>query len=213
MKPKVIGAGVGRTGTYSLKLALERLLGGACYHMVEVFQNPDHIPAWHQAALDNPADMIDIIGRYEAAVDWPVASFWRELSEAYPESLIVVSDRDPDDWWQSVQATIFRPENEERMNDMEAWGAMIRAVLDSRFTLDIANKESCLAAYAKHYEEVRRDAPKSRTIEWRAVDGWTPLCDALGVPIPDEPFPKANTREEFLKRFAQAGDEVGAGEH
>jgi hypothetical protein len=49
---RVVGVGVGRTGTSSLKLALETLLGGPCYHMREVIAHkPEHVRIWHNAAL------------------------------------------------------------------------------------------------------------------------------------------------------------------
>src|SRR5579884_4290855 len=104
---RVIGAGIGRTGTHSLKLALERLLGGRCYHMVEVFQRPEHIPVWAAAAKGEPVDYRRLLDGYVAAVDWPSAAFWPELAAAFPDAVIVLSSRDADGWWRSASRTIF----------------------------------------------------------------------------------------------------------
>src|SRR5207244_616186 len=108
MALKVVGAGLGRTGTMSLKQGLETLLGEPCYHMYEVFQHLDHVPLWHDAALGKPVDWDKIFDGYTAAVDWPVGSFWQEVSEYYPDSLIVLSSRDPEKWWTSANETIFK---------------------------------------------------------------------------------------------------------
>src|SRR5579859_522535 len=107
MDLEVVGAGLGRTGTHSLKLALERLLGAPCYHMVEVFAHPEHVPAWHSAALDKMPAWNEVLAGYAAAVDWPASAFWAELSEAFPDALVVLSVRDPEDWWRSAHETIF----------------------------------------------------------------------------------------------------------
>lgn len=109
MTLRVVGAGLGRTGTTSLKLALERLLGGPCYHMSEVFQHPEHIGHWHGAARGDMPDWRALFAGYVAAVDWPAASFWREISAAFPQALVVLSVRDPDAWWQSASSTISPP--------------------------------------------------------------------------------------------------------
>ncbi|HSI71633.1 MAG TPA: sulfotransferase, partial [Fimbriimonas sp.] len=107
MALKVVGAGLGRTGTHSLKLGLEKLLGAPCYHMAEVFERPQDVPVWHQAALGNMPDWDKFLAGYAAEVDWPSSAFWDELSQAYPESLILLSVRDPESWWESASQTIF----------------------------------------------------------------------------------------------------------
>ncbi|MDE2487101.1 MAG: sulfotransferase family protein, partial [Alphaproteobacteria bacterium] len=106
MTLKVIGAGYGRTGTMSLKLALEQLGFGPCYHMVEVFKNPQ-APAWWLEAADGRPDWAKIFNGYSATVDWPSATFYRELAEAYPDAKVILTERDPEAWFRSTQATIF----------------------------------------------------------------------------------------------------------
>ncbi|MDQ3944013.1 MAG: sulfotransferase family protein, partial [Actinomycetota bacterium] len=108
MALRVVGAGVGRTGTTSLQLALEELLGARCYHMMEVFPQPGHVEAWHQAVKGNLPEWDQLLAGYGAAVDWPVSGFWRELSVAYPDAVVVLSVREsPEVWWKSASQTIL----------------------------------------------------------------------------------------------------------
>ena len=105
---KVVGAGVGRTGTHSLKLALEQLLGGACYHMVEVFDHLDHVPTWSAALKGERVDWEPVLGSYSAVVDWPGAGCWDAIAEAYPDAFVLLSTRaDAETWWTSANATIL----------------------------------------------------------------------------------------------------------
>jgi sulfotransferase family protein len=198
MSLRVVGAGLGRTGTHSLKLALEQLLGAPCYHMIEVFGHPEHIASWQQAADGNMPDWDALFDGYAAAVDWPVASFWREVSEAYPDALILLSERDPDAWWKSANDTIFnfthRPPAE---GGDRAWFDMVSTMMRNRFTADLDDEAAAKAAFVRHNDDVRRTAPKDRLLEWRTGEGWAPLCDVLGVAVPDAPFPHVNTTEEF----------------
>ena len=197
MALRVVGAGVGRTGTKSLKFALERVLGEPCYHMSEVFQHPEHIAMWHEAARGQMPDWHALFEGYAAAVDWPVGSFWPEISQAFPDAVIVLSKRDPESWWHSANATIF---GAIQRVDNNPWREMIDEMFGARFTSAITDKRACIEAYERHVAQVRHSAPKDRLLEWSATDGWQPLCAALDIRVPDEPFPHANSREEFLAR-------------
>jgi hypothetical protein len=199
MPLRVVGAGLGRTGTHSLKLGLERLLGTPCYHMVEVFRHPEHVPAWHSAAVGQMPDWNEVFAGYAAAVDWPSSAFWPELSEAFPDALVVLSVRDPEAWWRSAHETIFSTLN--RVPSSE-WRAMIEALFTARFTADVTDRDACIAAFERHNARVRASVPPGRLLEWHASQGWEPLCAALGLPVPDEPFPHVNTREEWAARRA-----------
>jgi hypothetical protein len=198
---KLIGAGVGRTGTHSLKLALEELLGGPCYHMSELFGRDDDIAVWHAAARGEPADLNAMLEGYEATVDWPAAAFWHELAAANPDAVVLLSLRSsPEAWWASFERTIATqlqtpvPEDEVRWNERRA---LTMDMMANRFTPDFANREAAIAAYGRNTDEVRRAIPAGRLVEWQPGDGWGPLCAALGVPEPAEPFPHTNTSEDF----------------
>ena len=209
---RVVGAGQGRTATHSLKIALERLLGAPCYHMREVFDHPEHIPYWRAAAEGHMPDWDRLFEGYVAAVDWPAAAFWPELMTAYPDALVLLSIRDPDSWWDSASNTIFpssRQYGEQDENGRE-WFEMVMAMMKSRFTTELDNKEAAIAAFNANNQRVREVVPPSRLLEWQAGDGWAPICEALGLPVPDEPFPLTNTREEWAARRAAAEEEATA---
>lgn len=201
MTLRLVGAGLGRTGTLSLKIALEKLLGAPCYHMAEVFGRPEHVPLWHGAARGKMPDWRALFAGYAAGVDWPGASFWPELSAAFPDAVVLLSVReDADAWWRSASGTIFPS---SRSMDPEApWRKMVEAIFETRFTAALDDRDACIAAYEAHNARVRRLVPPERLVEWTPRDGWAPLCRALDVAVPDEPFPRANTTEEFLARQA-----------
>ncbi|MHB8637751.1 MAG: sulfotransferase family protein [Fimbriimonadaceae bacterium] len=211
MALKVVGAGLGRTGTHSLKLAMEKLLGAPCYHMVEVFEHPEHVPVWHAAARGEAVDWNALMNGYAAAVDWPASAFWPELSQAFPEALIVLSVRDVEAWWRSTQNTIFNEIENPRFAQMKDWLDMVVAMFEARFTTELHNHDACVAAFERHNAEVIERAPANRLLVWQATEGWAPLCSALGLPVPDEPFPLTNTTEEFrARRAAEAAETARA---
>ncbi|MEM7540016.1 MAG: sulfotransferase family protein [Pseudomonadota bacterium] len=200
MSLRVIGAGVGRTGTTSLKLALEQLLGGRCYHMHEVFPNEEHIPLWHQAALGEMPNWSEMFAGWSAAVDWPASAFWPELASAFPNALLIFSYRDPDAWWQSASNTIF-PATVKAEDS--PWRRMISDLFKHRFTEAIENRDKAIAAFNAHNAQVRATAPRHRLVEWQAGDGWEPICRGLGLPVPDAPFPHENTTSDFKSRVGK----------
>jgi hypothetical protein len=166
--------------------------------MAEVFENPHHIPLWHDAAQGRSVDWNAILAGYSTAVDWPAAAFWRELSDEHPDAKILLSFRDPEDWWASASATIFR--FRQGPPEMDAFFAMVQALFENRFVADIDDKDACIAAYNRLNDEVRKNADPNRLVEWSPGDGWAPLCKMLDVPIPNEPFPHSNSRDEFIAR-------------
>lgn len=198
MTIRIVGAGLGRTGTHSLKVALEQLLGAPCYHMVEVFAHPEHVPAWHAAMLDEPVDWPKVFDGYEATVDWPGGGVWREISAVYPDAPVLLSSRrTTDEWWKSASRTIFEGLVANPVAPgMEEWRAMADAML-KRLTPEWPDETATKAAYERHNAAVRAEVPASRLVDWHPEDGWAPLCAALDVPVPDAPFPVTNTTAEF----------------
>lgn len=191
-----------RTATRSLKLALPLLTGGPCYHMTDVFDHPEHIPTWQRALDGHPPDWHEFLGGYSAAVDWPASALWRQLAEAFPDAPIVLSTRtDGETWWRSADATIMEGlrQTEDRGEWWEMCNNLWQRTLCSGWADPLANAD----AYERYVNEVRRTAPPERLLEWRAREGWAPLCEALGVPIPDGPFPHANSTEEWQERRRQ----------
>lgn len=201
---RVIGAGLGRTGTASLKIALERLLDGPCYHMSEVFERPGDVPIWHSAVRGEPVDWGTIFSGYEAAVDFPTAVFWEELADAYPDAYVLLSVRDADSWWRSARETILptvtTPPDPDASDDRRAWHAMVGDLFRTRFATDLSDETAVKAAFDRHLAAVRAGIDPERLVEWHPSRGWEPLCDTLGLPVPGDPFPHTNTTEEFLAR-------------
>lgn len=220
MTLRVVGAGLPRTGTKSLQAALERLLGARCYHMSELFQNFEHALGWRDALRGNFPDWDVFLKGYAAGVDWPVSWFWRELSSAYPDSIVLLSRRSSaESWHRSMDSTVLerrrvfarngwdtgvKPPIEElpqwcantTEEQLEAFGEIFQGLGGTAFP-DPDDRESILALYERHLEEVRSTIPSHRLVEWEPGDDWEPLCTALGVPVPDEPFPYENRTADF----------------
>ena len=201
MQLKVVGAGLGRTGTMSLKKALEQLTGGPCYHMFEVFEHPESVAVWHSVVRGESEDWEALMGGYTASVDWPAAAYWPELCAANPDAIVLLSSRaTPEEWWASMQKTIINvltmdlPPGDE---GMAAHRAMVLDLFARRFTPDWRDPRAAVAAYTRHNERVRSEVPAGRLVDWRPGDGWQPICAALDVAVPSDPFPHENSSAEF----------------
>src|SRR5438093_5085141 len=129
MTLRVVGAGVGRTGTGSLKLALEKLLGGPCYHMLEVFPRPDHVQKWYAAMQGEETDWDALLDGFVATVDWPACTFWRDLADENLDAPILLSTRDPEDWWRSCDRTIWEVFRRGDDGNNPEWYAMATKML------------------------------------------------------------------------------------
>jgi hypothetical protein len=133
-----------------------------------------------------------------ATVDWPASAFWRELADANPDAVIVLSTRrSAAEWWESSDATVFAVMRKEALPEYGDWLQMCKELVVREIGEDWDDWDAAQAFYEQHNEHVRREAPADRLLEWRASDGWEPLCAALGVPVPAEPFPHTNTRAEW----------------
>ncbi len=212
MSLRVVGAGVGRTGTTSLKAALEQLLGGRCHHMFEMLDNEPQVVGWTAAFRGEPVDWSALLADYVAQVDWPGASFWPELTAANPDALVILSVRDPDSWYTSASDTIFAAMGRSD-EEVGPWIAAVRRMLGQRFSDQFSDPDAMIAAYERHNDAVRRAVPADRLLEWTPADGWTSICRRLGVPVPDEPFPWANTTEDFQAMVAALALGAASGDH
>lgn len=199
MTLSVVGAGLGRTGTNSLKLALEQLLDGPCYHMSELFPRPQHIPVWHEAIHGRPVDWATLFEGFRATVDWPGAAVWDQIHESYPDAVVVLSVRQsPEAWWNSFSQTILAV-MERGQTDAPAddpWFAMATSML-GQFSPGGLDRDSAIRAYEAHNETVRQTVPAGQLVEWEPGQGWGPLCAGLGLAEPAAPFPHVNTADDF----------------
>lgn len=203
MPLEVIGAGYGRTGTLSLKLALEQLGFGPCFHMSEAIANPVCIPSWVEAANGRP-DWERLFAGYRATVDHPGCAFYSELAAAYPRAKVVLTVRNPNDWFDSTQATVFSPKMRERVADPLFKEFLTRTVW-GLFGDGIDDREYMVAAFERRIAEVERTIASERLLIFEASQGWEPLCNFLEVPVPATPFPRVNSRAEMMAMLSAAG--------
>ena len=197
MPLKVVGAGFGRTGTLSLKIALERLGVGPCYHMAEVFPRPQHVAMWHRLAFEHQIDWDELFRGFHATVDWPSARWWREIAAHYPDARVLLSVRDPEAWYKSMSDTIYQPLKEPAPDDapeiVRLQSEMARkAILAETFDNRFEDKAHAIDVFNRHNQEVRDTIDPGRLLTFDVREGWAPLCRFLEVPIPDEPFPRLN---------------------
>jgi hypothetical protein len=209
---KIIGAGFGRTGTRSLKDALEMLGFGPCYHMVEVFEHPEHVALWQAATKGESVDWQEIFHEYQATVDWPACTFYKELMATYPNAKVLLSVRDPEKWYESAKSTIYQVNQRRRtfFNSLlfllfklmrpgiVAGVPMVNQLIwKGTFHDRFEDKEYAISVFNQHNEEVKNYVPPEKLLIYSVKDGWEPLCAFLGVPVPDVPFPHLNDRESF----------------
>jgi hypothetical protein len=209
----LIGAGLPRTGTLTQKVALEQLGVGPCYHWVNVLADLSHVELWDRA-LDGHAPWDEIFAGHRSTVDWPGGYFYRGLMDAYPDAKVLLSVRDPESWEPSFRETIVEMCYGETLMPLLAHA---RAQVDPAFERYLAlvdrmfwGPQGTFAAghepaqlieqMLAHHERVKRDVPAERLLVWEVTDGWEPLCEFLGVDVPDGPLPHANDRETFLGR-------------
>lgn len=206
MPLQVIGAGFGRTGTNSLQVALEKLGFGPCHHMRELMTHPEQAPTWQAAYRGETIDWRSFLADYRACVDWPACTFYRELMDAFPDAKVLLSVRDPERWYESARETIYTL-NAITPRWLRQVAPPLRAILgtaqpiwDKVFDGRFHDKAHAIAVFEAHVAEVKRVVPPERLLVYEVTQGWEPLCEFLGVPVPDEPFPRLNDREEMLRR-------------
>ncbi|MGV9308351.1 sulfotransferase family protein [Nonomuraea sp. NPDC004354] len=218
---RVIGAGFPRTGTSSMKAALERLGLGPCYHMFEVLTNPDHVDRWLPLASGGPVDWETVLDGYRSTMDWPASHFWREQAAAYPDAKVVLTVRDPHRWYRSMTELIANGPGRELPADlpepaatvfrsMERLGPVMEHIVGSTFgagyslRTGLPDEDTAVAAFHRHVAEVKESLPAERLLVFDVREGWAPLCDFLEVPVPaGEPFPHLNDSEAMKKNLGR----------
>lgn len=194
MALKLIGVGMGRTGTASLKVALEQLGLGTCYHMSEVMQHPESIQDWIDAA-DGEPDWNRIFENYGATVDNPGCGFWKELTSYYPDAKVVLTVREADKWFESTSETIHSAEFAEFIKN-SPWGEMIQKTVFDTMENRMLDREFIVSWYNSRNKEIIETIEPERLLVYEVKEGWGPLCKFLDVPVPDTEFPRVNSREE-----------------
>ncbi len=208
MALQVIGAGFGRTGTTSLKAALEQLGFSKCHHMEEVMTSRSQTAFWW-ALAERGADTADtgwdeIFEGFQASCDWPSSTYWEELHRHYPEAKIILTVRDEQRWYESCSATIYSISflvptwitrmipPLHRMNTM-----VIASVWDGVFHGRFEDRDHAVKIYRAHVAYVKATAPPDKLLVFEAKQGWEPLCQFLGVPVPEGSYPHLNDSARF----------------
>jgi Sulfotransferase domain len=205
MTLRIIGAGFGRTGTLSLKQALEDLGFGPCYHLYEIRNRPELLPPWIDALAGKAQDWDQVFSGYVSQVDWPASFYWKDLFRKYPAAKVILTLRDPDAWFASLQATIVPSvtvgaqhgdtEHARAVSEM-----VYRTIHQGLFHGRMSDRDFVLKIWQDHVDEVRRTVPPDQLLEFDVRHGWQPLCGFLGVPVPEAAFPATNSTEDFLSR-------------
>ena len=208
MTLKVIGAGFGRTGTLSLKEALEKLGFGPCHHMKEVILNPEQAEYFYLASMGEKVDWDEVFKDYNSAVDWPSVAYYQELSDKYPDAKVVLGMRDSGSWYDSASKTIY-----QMSQHFPKWIRFIlpradkifkmidKTVFGEPFSYQFEDREFAMRVFNDHVKEVKRSISEEKLLMHSAKDGWEPLCAFLDVPVPEEPYPWVNDSKEFTRRL------------
>ncbi len=199
----IIGAGFGRTGTNSLRLALNAIGAGPCYHMNEVRHNPGHKIMWSDIAFGNTPDWDKLFENYQSAVDWPATHYWDQLISRYPDAKVILTVRDPDAWFKSFSNTIYKSihlpvEDDIPTEDLLHRKMIYKIIAEDTFNGRAHERKAAIRVFNRRINEVQDAVHEDRLLIYRIKDGWEPLCKFLDVPVPDQPFPKTNTTADFI---------------
>ena len=199
----IIGAGFGRTGTNSLKLALEHLGFGPCHHMFEVRDNPAQLPGWEAAARGAAVNWENIFEGYRSQTDWPGARYWRELAGHFPNAKIILTVRNPDQWYDSVEATILPLLASRGKLPTPHLNALVEMAIETvavqLFDGRMTDRAHAKSVFREHIATVQTEIPKDRLLTFDMREGWAPLCRFLGADVPNIPFPNTNSSKQFAE--------------
>ncbi len=210
MALQVIGAGFGRTGTTSLKAALEQLGFAKCHHMEEVMKSAAQVRFWQTLSDGGEVDWDEVFEGFQSSCDWPSCSYWEQLHHRYPDAKIVLSVRDETRWYESVLATIYPATF--MLPRWLVWlvppfarlyKMTVATVWDDVFDGRFEDREHALQVYRDHIDRVKATAPSDQLLVFEAKDGWQPLCDFLDVPVPENDYPHLNDTAQ-IRRMIRA---------
>jgi hypothetical protein len=217
MSLEIIGTGLARTGTMSLKVALEHLTGDKCFHMIELLKNPKRVEIIKKGYESNQFDWDKFFEGYSSAVDYPTCLYYKELLNQNPNAKVIHTVRDFDSWYESVKQTVYRGKPKKAVDFMRIIKNMLfsseyrkvapvfmfndKLIWQGHFESKFEDKEFMRKKYKDHEEEVKNTVDKERLLMYDVKEGWEPLCNFLGKNIPKIAFPRANQRMEFNQKM------------
>ncbi|KAJ7485588.1 hypothetical protein FB451DRAFT_1432056 [Mycena latifolia] len=217
---QVLGLGFSRTGTASLKIALEtlgyvetshgRTVGAASPSVHDMWIEATKAKFHGKGTLYGRAEWDRLLGDYQAVTDWPHTLFAEDLIAAYPEAKVVLTTRSPDSWWKSFEATIVEARRPTLLGRLREWLDPVygkrqylgRLTTTAFFRTEHITEDIAKARFTVYYDEVRSLVPKDRLLEFSVKEGWAPLAGFLGKEVPATPFPRVNDTEQFQKLIA-----------
>lgn len=203
MALEIVGAGFGRTGTLSMKTALEQLGFGPCHHMSEVFGRPESVAGWAAAIEGRDADLDGLVDGFRSVVDFPSCAVWSRLADHFPEAKVLLTVRSSESWWRSFEATIGPHIDSTEVGEGKPLMAAIRDVVFGGRPMD---RDHAIEVYEAHNAEVILRTSSDRLLVYELGSGWEPLCGFLDVPVPDVAFRSSNSTEEFRAHLAARAD-------
>lgn len=202
---RFVGAAFPRTGTFSIKIAVEQLTGGTCYHFHEISKHPSHVPIWDAAYDGREPDWIELLSPFVGTLDGPACQHWKSITKAHPDLPVLLTVRNPDDWWDSVKETIYAVSQKPGQTDKPDLAMIQRTFFDGLLEGKFEDRSFATDVYRRYCDDVRSSVPSDRLFEYRVTDGWAPLCRMLDCEIPDSDFPKRNARAALRKRAGLDG--------
>lgn len=194
---KLINLGFGRTGTTSLKAALERIGYAPCFHTTDLLTSTDNLDVWEAAGRGETTNWQVFFKDY-AVADWPAALHWRDILAAHPTAKVMISVRDPDAWHGSMMATLAKLDAIHLpIPRLKRAKAFMYRTLDTMFDGRLDDRAYATQVFKQHIADVQATVPTDNLLVYQVTEGWEPLCTFLGVDVPDEPFPRDNRRENF----------------
>ncbi len=212
---EIIGAGFGRTGTSSLKIALEQLGYAKCYHMTELLEHPEQVKYWQQLDAEGTTDFDSLFEGYRATVDFPGYRFYKQLHQAYPEAKVILSTRDFDAWYRSTANTIYQagsgllkkvllglqlPFSSRHRKLLQVFKLADKTIWKDEFAGKFEDKAFAKKVFDQHHADVIKTISADKLLVFDAKEGWKPLCRFLGKDVPDQPYPHVNQQAEFRKK-------------
>ena len=213
----VIGTGLSRTGTTTLRKVIEELGLGPCYNSTELFIRPRGIEFWEALEKGDKVDFEDFFKNYNAIIGFPCYIFHQQLKGKYPDAKLILSYRDPEVWHEDISRTVFESESshvnkayadEVRSFDpyladciLRIHGLQKRILEDNYFEGRFADKDFAVQRYMEWNEDIKTIYAEDELLEYQVTEGWGPVCEFLGLPVPEgKPFPHLNDPNTFHER-------------
>lgn len=214
---KLINAGLGRTGTTSLKVALEQLGFGPCYHMFDVVNDEQRLAQWERIVCDGqPPDWEAVFAGYGSAVDGPCAIYYRQIMAAFPDAKVILTVRDAERWYQSTYDTLYQFAVATSRHPAGAGSRQSRVyrltssmVWDGLFGGRFEDRDHAIEVFARRNQEVIDSVEPGRLLVYDVKQGWEPLCAFLGADQPPGDFPHANDSQSMRDTIAQMTSAAG----